>query len=181
LLNNPSLAYQNRPTALEHHLYVQRPALAEASHHRQLKMPLIYVHYPEGSLNANDRDSLVAEITRAGVELEHLPVSEYVLSTTWAFTREYPAGHVYNGGSPVSKAFVAVEINVIQGGYSASTKAALIDRVTTSVGRYFGMPSGEPRRVYVVIREVAEANWGFDGQTIDLEVLRNPAEGSVPL
>lgn len=144
-------------------------------------MPMIYLHYPEGSLATNARDSLVAEMTRAGVELEQLPLTEYVLSTTFAFTREYPAGHVYNGGSPVTQAFVAVEINVIQGGYSASTKAALIDRVTNSVARYFDMPSSEPRRVYVVIREVAEADWGFDGKTIDLQVLRNPPADAVPL
>jgi len=43
------------------------------------------------------------------------------------------------------------------------------------------MPSGEPRRVHVVIREVAEANWGFDGKTIDLQVLRNPPKDAVPL
>lgn len=124
---------------------------------------------------------MVTELTRAGVELEHLPLTEYVLSTTLVYTREYPQGTVYNGGKPSTSAFVAVEINVIQGGYSATPKAELLKRVSDSVGNYFKMPSGEPRRIYVVIREVAEANWGFDGQPLKLEALREPAGTEKPL
>lgn len=74
-----------------------------------------------------------------------------------------------------------MEINVIQGGFSASTKQNLISRVTDAISKYGDLPEDEPRRAYVIIREVAESNWGFDGQTIDLEVLRNPAEDAKPL
>jgi hypothetical protein len=43
------------------------------------------------------------------------------------------------------------------------------------------LPKDEPRRIYVLIREVAEANMEFDGNNIDLEVLRNPPAGLMPL
>jgi phenylpyruvate tautomerase PptA (4-oxalocrotonate tautomerase family) len=144
-------------------------------------MPLMFLNYTEGTFTQDSRDKVVNELTRAGVHLENLPLTEYVLSTTWVYTREYPKETVYNGGKPVKNNFIGLEINVIQGGYSASTKRALIETTTDALEKYGNLPAGEPRRVYVVIREVSESNWGFDGKLIDLQDLRNPPTGLTPL
>ena len=144
-------------------------------------MPLMFLNYTEGTFSPDALDRVADSITRDGIELEKLPRTDYVRSTTWVFTREYPKSRVYHGGKSGGSSFVAVEINVLQGGYSASTKQALIERVTNTIGEFGNLPEQEPRRVYVVIREVAESNWGFDGQPIDLEVLRNPPADAKPL
>ena len=144
-------------------------------------MPLIYLSYPEGSFTPENLTALANQMTRDGEELEGIPLTEWALSTTWIYAREYPKANVFHGGKPADNSFVTVDINVINGGYSAKTKAGLIQRVTDAVEKYGKLPQGEPRRVYVVIREVAEANWGFDGQSIDLHLLRNQPPNMTPL
>ena len=144
-------------------------------------MPLMFLNYTEGAFTPDALNSLAERLTRDGEELEKLKLTDWVLSTTWIYTREYPKSKVYHGGKPGGNHFIAVEINVIQGGFGASTKKELIERVTDAIGKYGNLPQGEPRRVYVVIREVAESNWGFDGQPIDLEMLRNPPADMKPL
>lgn len=45
--------------------------------------------------------------------------------------------------------------------------------MTDAADKYAELPQGEPRRVQVLLREVPENSWGFDGQPIRLEDLRN--------
>lgn len=147
-------------------------------------MPLMFLNFTEGTFSTNSLDTLIASLTRDAIELEKLPLTDYIGSTTWVYTREYPKNRVYHGGKPGGSNgsnFVALEINVILGGFSASTKRNLISRVTDAISKYGDLPENEPRRVYVIIREVAESNWGFDGQTIDLEMLRDPPTDAKPL
>ena len=141
----------------------------------------MFLNYTAGTFTPDALNRLADQITRDGEELEKLPLTDYVLSTTWVYAREYPEAQVYHGGKPGGNKFVALEINVIQGGYSATTKAELIKRVTDAIGQHGNLPTGEPRRVYVIIREVAEANWGFDGVNINLEALRDPPTAAKPL
>ncbi|KAK5700664.1 hypothetical protein LTR97_005181 [Elasticomyces elasticus] len=146
-------------------------------------MPLIHLHYPKGTFTPDALTATATQFTRDGEGLEKIPLSEWAMSTTFIYAHEHAPELVLHGGKPGGNRVVSVEINVIQGGYSATTKTELIKRVTDTIGKYGDLPKEGPRRVYVVIREVAEANWGFDGQNINLEVLRDPAsaEGQEPL
>ena len=141
----------------------------------------MFLHFTEGTFTKDALNRLCDKITRDGEELERLPLTEFVLSTTWVYAREYSKDHVFHGGKPGGGNFITLDINVIQGGYSASTKKELIKRVTDAISEHGNLPEGEPRRVYVLIREVAESNWGFDGQPIDLEELRNGPQDRAPL
>jgi phenylpyruvate tautomerase PptA (4-oxalocrotonate tautomerase family) len=144
-------------------------------------MPIMYLSYTEGAFTHDGLDSLAKRITQNAIELEKLPSDDWVRSTTLLYSHAYPQAHVYHGGKPGGNKFITLDINVIQGGYSATTKTELIKRVTEAMEEYGNLPKDEPRRVYVLIREVAESNLGFDGNNINLEVLRNPPAGLVPL
>jgi phenylpyruvate tautomerase PptA (4-oxalocrotonate tautomerase family) len=144
-------------------------------------MPIMYLSYTEGAFTHDSLDSLAKQITQDAIELEKLPWDDWVRSTTLIYSHAYPPAHVYHGGKPDGNKFIALDINDIQGGYSATTKTELIQRVTGAMERYGNLPKDEPSRIYVLIREVAEANMGFDGNNIDLEVLRNPPAGLMPL
>lgn len=144
-------------------------------------MPLMFMRYTEGTFTPENLNKLANQLTHDGEELEKLPLTDFVLSTTWVYAQELPKEKVFHGGKPGGQNFVAIEINVIQGGYNATTKAELMKRVTDAIGKYGDLPKGEPRRVYVLIREVAEANWGFDGKPISLEQLRDPPKDAKPL
>ena len=144
-------------------------------------MPIMYLSYTEGAFTRDGLDSLAAQITQDAIELEKLPLTDWVRSTTLIYTHAYPQDQVYHGGKSGGSKFITLDINVIQGGYSAATKSELIRRTTEAIDEHGNLPKGEPRRVYVLIREVAEANLGFDGKSIDLEVLRDPPAGLAPL
>lgn len=141
----------------------------------------MYLSYTEGAFTRDGLDSLAAQITRDAIELEKLPLTDWVRSTTLIYTHACPQDQVYHGGKSGGSKFITLDINVIQGGYSAATKSELIRRTTEAIDEHGNLPKGEPRRVYVLIREVAEANLGFDGKSIDLEVLRDPPAGLAPL
>ncbi|KFG78610.1 hypothetical protein MANI_002850 [Metarhizium anisopliae] len=121
-------------------------------------MPVIYLSYPEGTFSPDNLNSTADHITRDAVGLEKLPLTGDALSATMIYAREYPRAYVFHGGKPGGNRFVAVDINVLQGGYSATTKTELIKRVTDTIEKYGQLSQGGPRRVHVVIREVAEAN-----------------------
>jgi len=97
------------------------------------------------------------------------------------YTHAYPQDQVYHGGMPDGSKFITLDINVIHCGYSAATKSELIRRTTEAIDKHGNLPKKMSRRVYVLIREVAEANLGFDGKSIDLEALREPPAGLAPL
>ncbi|OQO08691.1 hypothetical protein B0A48_06561 [Cryoendolithus antarcticus] len=146
-------------------------------------MPLIFIRFPEDTFSPENLDLLANQVTRDGEELEHLPLNDFVLSTTWVYARPYPKQHVCHGGKPGRENFISIDVNVINevlttsgvyGGYSAATKTELIKRVTASVAKYGDLPKEGHKRVFVLIREVAEANWGFDGGNLNLELLRDP-------
>ena len=145
-------------------------------------MPLMFATYTAGAFDQDSLDAFADQITKDGEELEGLDMTDFVLSTTWVWCQEYPSTHVYHGGqNQGGKDFVTVQINVIQGGYTEATKKELIKRVTDAVDKYADLPSGEPRRVYVLLREVPENSWGFDGRPIRLEDLKNPPKDAAPL
>jgi phenylpyruvate tautomerase PptA (4-oxalocrotonate tautomerase family) len=121
-------------------------------------MPIMHLSYPEGAFTRDSLDALAVQLTQDATE-----------------------GQVYHGGKPGGSRFITLDVSVIQGGYSASTKTELIKHATDAIEEYGDLPKGGPRRVYVIIREVAEANLGFDGKSVDLEVLRDPPAGLEPL
>jgi phenylpyruvate tautomerase PptA (4-oxalocrotonate tautomerase family) len=144
-------------------------------------MPIMHLSYPEGAFTCDALDSLAAQLTQDATELEKFPPNDWVRSTAPIYAQAYSEGQVYHGGKPGGNKFITLDVSVIQGGYSASTKTELIKRATDAIEKYGDLPEGETRRVYVIIREVAEANLGFDGKSVDLEILRDPPAGLEPL
>ena len=145
-------------------------------------MPHMFASFTAGAFSQDSLDAFADQITRDGEELEGLDMTDFVLSTTWVWCHEYPRTHVYHGGqNRGDKHFISVQINVLQGGYSETTKKELIKRVTDAADKYAELPQGEPRRVQVLLREVPENSWGFDGRPIRLEDLKDPPQDAAPL
>jgi phenylpyruvate tautomerase PptA (4-oxalocrotonate tautomerase family) len=145
------------------------------------KMPIMHLSYPEGAFTRDSLDALAVQLTQDATALEKFPSNDWVRSTAAIYAQAYSEGQVYHGGKPGGSRFITLDVSVIQGGYSASTKTELIKHATDAIEEYGDLPKGGPRRVYVIIREVAEANLGFDGKSVDLEVLRDPPAGLEPL
>jgi phenylpyruvate tautomerase PptA (4-oxalocrotonate tautomerase family) len=144
-------------------------------------MPLIYVNYPEGTFTQEALDGLAEQITKDAIQAEKLAGTPYVKSTTWVYFNEYARRRVYHGGKSGGTTVISLEVNAIDGGFDVAAKKELIKRITDAVSKYAGMKDGELRPVYIVMRDVPETDWGFSGEPIKLEALKNPPSDAKPI
>ena len=143
-------------------------------------MPLIFIHHPQGSFTPEALDALAQQVSKDGGDLEKLADDPFVRSTTWVYAHEYDPAHVYHGGKPGGTKVITVELNALQGGFDAATKAELIKRVTAAVAEAAGL-QGDILPIYVVLRDVPEQNWGFSGKPLSFDQLQKPPPGAMPL
>jgi phenylpyruvate tautomerase PptA (4-oxalocrotonate tautomerase family) len=141
----------------------------------------MYFHYPEGTFTSESLQLTVSQLSKDGMDCELIPITDFNFSTTWVFCRPYPKELIFHGGKNSGETFISLEINVALGGYSNATKKDLMQRTTDTIAKYAGLPQDQPKRVYVILREVQENNFAFDGEQIDLVKLRNPEKGAQPL
>ena len=143
-------------------------------------MPLIQIHYPEGTFTPEALNTLAKTISNEGGDLEKLADNPFVRSTTWVYAQKYDPAQVYHGGKPGGTKVVTVELSALQGGFDAATKAELIKRVTAAVAKA-GEMEGDILPIYVVLHDVPEQNWGFSGKPLSFDQLQNPPVGAKPL
>ncbi|MGV6876300.1 tautomerase family protein [Pseudochelatococcus sp. B33] len=133
-------------------------------------MPKIIVHAPATALDPKARQAIVAELTDFALDCEALPKSPFVKSTAWTYFNLYDGDTFFIGEQPAKSNAISVQIFVLKGGLDADAKKKLITGATAIFGRQLGIPDRVP--IYVVIQEIAEANWGIFGSNPDLAVLR---------
>ena len=143
-------------------------------------MPLIHIHYPEGTFTPEALDKLARTVSKDGGDLEKLADDPFVRSTTWVYANEYGPSRVYHGGKPGGTKVVTVELSALQGGFDAATKAELIKRVTAAVAKAAGMED-DILPIYVLLHDVPPQSWGFSGKPLSFEQLQNPPVGAKPL
>ena len=143
-------------------------------------MPLIKIEYPEGAFTPEALDTLAAQISKDGGDLEKLSDDPFVRSTTWVYANQYDPTRVYHGGKASGTKVITVELSALQGGFDHAAKAELIKRVTDAVAKA-GNLDGEFLPIYVLIYEVPPQNWGFSGKPLSFDQLQNPPVGAKPL
>ncbi len=143
-------------------------------------MPLIKIHFPEDAFTPQALDTLAAQISKDGGDLEKLADDPFVRSTTWVYAHAYDPAKVYHGGKPGGTKVITVELSALQGGFDAATKAELIKRVTDSVAKAAGL-TGDILPIYVLLHDVPPQSWGFSGKPLSFEQLQNPPAGAKPL
>ena len=143
-------------------------------------MPLIQIHYPTGTFEPEALDTLAAQISKDGGDLEKLADDPFVRSTTWVYANEYDAAKVYHGGKPGGTKVITVELSALQGGFDVATKAELIKRITDAVAKAAGL-QGDILPIYVLLHDVPPQSWGFSGKPLSFEQLQSPPPGAKPL
>lgn len=144
-------------------------------------VPIIYLSYTEGAFTRDALDEIAVQLTQDATELEKLAPNDWVRSTTLIYTQAYPQHQVYHGGKPGGSKFITLDVKCHPRRVQRQHKDGDYQTYDRSHCKYGDLPKGEPRRVYVIIRDVAEANLGSDGKSVDLEVLRDPPAGLEPL
>ena len=142
-------------------------------------MPLIDLTYPAGTIDAEARPQLIDELTTKLLHWEGAPDTEFFRSIAWCHVHELPGEAVNAAGQPVSA--VRIDVTVPSGALSDRRKAGLVDDFTTSVYEHSTLTAQDALRVWVLVHEVTDGNWGAAGQIVRFEQLRAAAQSGEPV
>ena len=127
-------------------------------------MPLIEMTIPTGSIARDAREALIDELTGTMLRWEGAPDTEFFRSITWVNVTEAE-----------SKGFV-VHVSVPEGALSERRKGGLVEDFTKLILAAAGLGEDAAMRVWVVLNEVPDGNWGAGGQIIRFAQLREMAQ-----
>jgi phenylpyruvate tautomerase PptA (4-oxalocrotonate tautomerase family) len=134
-------------------------------------MPMIDLTYPQGSIAPDAREGLLEELATKLLEAEKAPDTEFFRSITWVYANEIAADALAVGGRPGGEPRFRVQITVPDGALSDRRKGILVDSVNRAVLRAAGLEESEGLRIWTLIREVPDGNWGAAGQQVRYQQL----------
>ena len=129
-------------------------------------MPMIDLTYPKGSLAKDARADLLDELATKLLAAERAPDTEFFRSITWVYANEVEPEDLAVGGRPGGEPRFRVQVTVPEGALSERRKGILIEGVNEAVMRAAGLPETEGLRVWTVVRDVPDGNWGAAGQQV---------------
>ena len=134
-------------------------------------MPMIELTYPKGAISPEPREELLEELATRLLAAERAPDTEFFRSITWVYANEIDAEDLAVGGRPDGDPRFRVQITVPDGALSVRRKGILVDSVNQAVLGAAGLPESEGLRVWTLIREVPDGNWGAAGQQVRYQQL----------
>ena len=134
-------------------------------------MPMIELTYPEGAIPADAREPLLDELATKLLAAEKAPDTEFFRSVTWVYANAIDPSALAVGGRPGGEPRFRVEITVPDGALSDRRKGILVDSVNRAVLGAAGLEESEGLRVWTIIREVPDGNWGVAGQQVRYQQL----------
>jgi phenylpyruvate tautomerase PptA (4-oxalocrotonate tautomerase family) len=134
-------------------------------------MPMIDITYPEGSIAPDAKEELLEELATKLLEAERAPDTDFFRAITWVYANEIDPASLAVGGRPGGEPRFRVQITVPDGALSDRRKGILVDSVNQAVLRAAGLGESEGIRVWTIIREVPDGNWGAAGQQVRYQQL----------
>ena len=138
-------------------------------------MPMIDLTYPKGAIAPEAREGLLEELATKLLEAERAPDTEFFRSITWVYANEIDAADLAVGGRPGGEPRFRVQITVPDGALSDRRKGILVGSMNEAVLRAAGLDESEGLRVWTVIHEVPDGNWGAAGQQVRYQQLVDAA------
>jgi phenylpyruvate tautomerase PptA (4-oxalocrotonate tautomerase family) len=134
-------------------------------------MPMIDLTYPKGSISEDARAELLEELATKLLAAEKAPDTDFFRSITWVYANEVDPESLAVGGRPGGEPRFRVQITVPEGALSDRRKGILVDAVNQAVLKAAGLPESEGLRVWTLIRDVPDGNWGAAGQQVRYQQL----------
>jgi phenylpyruvate tautomerase PptA (4-oxalocrotonate tautomerase family) len=131
-------------------------------------MPQIELTVPRGALPDDALDSVMADATTTLLRWEGAPVdSPGAREVSWGYVHE--VDRTYHAGSPSSEARYRFDITVPAGALNEEKKNGLVADLTRLVlsaeGVDFDADPAAGMRVWALVHEVPDGNWGGAGRT----------------
>ena len=140
-------------------------------------MPMLELTYPKGSLTPEAREELLEALATNMLAAEKAPDTEFFRSITWVYANEIDPDSIAVGGRPGAEPRFRVQVTVPEGALSDRRKGILVESFNEAVLRATGLPESEGLRVWTIINEVTDGNWGAAGQQIRYKQLVELAAG----
>jgi phenylpyruvate tautomerase PptA (4-oxalocrotonate tautomerase family) len=138
-------------------------------------MPLMDLTYPAGAIDDAARAQLVDDLTTVLLRAERAPDTQFFRDITWVHVHELPAEHVLAAGAPVQSPIFRVDVRIPEGALSDRRKQEFVGAATEKIMAAAGLGEADALRVWVLIHEVPDGNWGAGGQVIRFAQLREAA------
>jgi phenylpyruvate tautomerase PptA (4-oxalocrotonate tautomerase family) len=138
-------------------------------------MPKLELTIPAESLSEESREQLARDLGAALLRWEGAPDTEFFRSITWAHVHALPATAMQTPDG-VANPHAVIEISVPDGALSERRKAGLVEETTKLVLEATGWDPAASWRVWTLIRDVPEGNWGAGGQIVRFQQLREAAQ-----
>jgi phenylpyruvate tautomerase PptA (4-oxalocrotonate tautomerase family) len=139
-------------------------------------VPLIDFTYPAGALEPERRQDLVRTLGDLMLKWEGAPDTDFFQSVMWVNVHELPAADAYAAGVPVGdEPRFLVRITVPEGALSDRRKEGVVKEMTEAVREAAGLGEDAALRVWVLIGEVPDGNWGAAGNVVRFAELREIA------
>jgi phenylpyruvate tautomerase PptA (4-oxalocrotonate tautomerase family) len=138
-------------------------------------MPKLELTIPAESLSDDAQQELARALGAALLRWEGAPDTEFFRSITWAHVHALPATSMQTPDG-VADPHAVIEISVPDGALSERRKAGLVDETTKLVLDATGWGPEAGFRVWTLIRDVPEGNWGAGGQVVRFQQLREAAK-----
>jgi phenylpyruvate tautomerase PptA (4-oxalocrotonate tautomerase family) len=138
-------------------------------------MPLIDLYLPADTVPSDRLQPLVDELTTVLLRAERAPDTEFFRSITWAYVHELSQDKVFAGGQPAPEPRFRVSVTVPQGALSERRKQELVAEATRVVREATGVSEEDSIRIWVMVSEVPDGNWGAAGNVVHFEQLRELA------
>ncbi len=138
-------------------------------------MPKLELTIPAESLSDEARGELARELGAALLRWEGAPDTEFFRSITWAHVHALPAASMQTPDG-VADPHAVIEVSVPDGALSERRKTGLIEEATRLVLEATGWGPEAGLRVWTLIRDVPEGNWGAGGRVVRFQQLREAAK-----
>lgn len=137
-------------------------------------MPKLDLTITADVLSEEQKPELMRELGATLLQWEGAPDTEFFRSITWAHVHPLPAESIQTPDG-VAEPHAVVDVTVPSGALSERRKAGLVEDVTKLILEKTGWGDGAGVRVWTLIHEVPDGNWGAAGQVVRFEQLRDAA------
>jgi phenylpyruvate tautomerase PptA (4-oxalocrotonate tautomerase family) len=138
-------------------------------------MPRLDLTITADALPEDSKQQLMRDLGAALLHWEGAPDTEFFRSITWAHLRELPAEAIQTPDGE-AEPHAIVDVTVPEGALSERRKAGIVEDATKLIVEATGWGPEAGVRVWVMIRDVPDGNWGAAGQVVQFAQLRDAAK-----
>jgi phenylpyruvate tautomerase PptA (4-oxalocrotonate tautomerase family) len=138
-------------------------------------MPKLDLTIPADTLSDDAKQALTRELGATLLHWEGAPDTEFFRSITWGHLHELPAEAIQTPDG-IAEPHAVLEVTVPEGALSDRRKAGMVEDATKLILDAMGWGAEAGVRVWVMIRDVPDGNWGAAGQVVQFEQLREAAK-----